>query len=141
MIYALACDILARVLFDSLGNPYSTNWCIFVHFFDYVAWASVYMHVMRFRHLPLKSPSFLDSNRRLIWYMAMMMSIYYCIQSAIQLSYVNENWEMYNDFVFQEGYEVRHTLAISLGIMSFVYFKFIKKKIKRTIWSQLLCRP
>lgn len=134
MVYALASDILARVTFDNFGNPYDPNWCIFVHFFDYFAWASVYMHLSLVIGMPVKTPSIVDSNRKLIWFISLAMSCYFSIQAFVQLTYINSSLKDYNLGMFQEGYEVSHTLAIIIGVSVFAYFKFIKKKVEKYRW-------
>lgn len=135
MVYALGLDIAARIAFDTVGEEYNTNWCVFVHFFDYIAWSAVYLHVSHLVGMPLKFQSLLDRNRKLVWYMSLLMGFYYAIQSFIQLTYINESWYLYNEGLFQRGYEFSHSMAIGIGIAVFTYFKFIKKKIEKYRWA------
>lgn len=137
MVYALGLDMIARVAFDTFGVEDSTNWCIFVHFFDYIAWAAVYMHVSQLiGFIPLRLNSLFqnDKVRKAVWYISLATSIYYSAHAFIQLTYINEQWSIYNEGTFQEGYELPHSLAIIAGVSLFYYLRFLKKKVAKYKW-------
>ena len=126
MIFAIAADILANVIFQELGNPISTNWCVFINFFDYAAWSSIYMNIA-FTFGGYKMPKWLYNHRDFISWMFNISGIIYACYAFVELTYINETFYIYKNAMFQSRYELSHTLAIVSAILIYLSVRYIKK--------------
>lgn len=127
MIVAIVLDIIANAVFQELGNPINTNWCIFINFFDYMAWSSVYMNIA-FTLTDKKMPKWVEGNSTFITWVFNISGIIYACYALIELTYINANFDMYKLAMFQSKYEVSHALAIGLAIVFYLCVKKYKEK-------------
>ena len=126
MIFTLALKMISDAAFEQVGNPASTNWCITVHFFDYLFYSACCMHISFIMSEKNMLPLVITMHRVFYKWLFNLAGIIYGIYAFIELSYINVPFEEYNVAMFDGNYALSHSLLTCLSIV--VYFGV--KKIK-----------
>jgi hypothetical protein len=126
MIFTLALKMIVDAAFEQVGNPASTNWCIAVHFCDYLFYSAACMHISFIMSEKKILPLFIMMHRVFYRWLFNLAGIIYVIYAFIELSYINVLFKDYNVAMFDGNYALSHSLLTGLSIA--VYFGV--KKIK-----------
>ena len=128
MIVTIALKMIVDAAFEQAGDPVSTNWCIAVHFFDYLFYSAACMHISFLMSSNNAMPNILDKHRIFYRWLFNLVGIMYVIYAFIELSYINVPFDDYNVGIFEGNYALSHSLLT--GVSLIVYFGV--KKLKTT---------
>jgi len=127
MIVTIALKMIVDAAFEQLGNPMSTNWCIAVHFFDYLFYSSACMHISFIFHTQKNLPLLICNHRKFYSWLFNFAGIIYASYAGVELSYINVAFKDYNVAMFEGNYALSHTFLIAF----FIFLYLLTMKIKR----------
>ena len=131
MIFTIALKMIADAAFEQVGNPISTNWCIAVHFFDFMFYSSACMQISLLLSSDTLMVRFIHLHRNFYSYLFNIIGVIYLAYAFIELSYINASFEKYNVAMFDANYALSQTLLVSFSVLLYFALVLFKKKYKQ----------